>query len=358
MRSFKPFAFLTFIVAFSLVSCGELGPGKFSKPAGDARKTMGLKGDISQLTEKRWEHFDSTAQLKAILSSIPEREQRWEFNETGQKTDFKDWKLGKRLNWVSYRYDDFGRLQHWHSIDAMERQDQTVEFEYNAQGQLSESQRFNLSGEMLAQNQYWYDAKGRENRSLKTSYHSNDKRERHTNICESKTNHMALGGVPMKKVITTQNDTLQSESFYENGKLDDFRTFFPNGKISKVVAYPDGKKLFEILTTTYDNTGQLLTAQREFLNEKDQVFRIYQHNMLDEPLFWETRAYDTNGNVTETKQAISTFVGEGQADVPADTLNPTVQRYEYRYDSLGNWKQRLSFENGKMIEVRVREFKH
>jgi hypothetical protein len=59
--------------------------------------------------------------------------------------------------------------------------------------------------------------------------------------------------------------------------------------------------------------------------------------------------------VLEVKQSFSKFVGEGLPEVPADSLNPKLSKYEYRYDQLGNWREKRSFEDGKLSQVVVRE---
>lgn len=352
----KHLIFLTILLTTCLLSCNQAAPGKLSKPAPDTRIEMGLKGDFKRLTENTWEDFDSTAQVSEILSRIPQREQRWDFNAAGQKTDFKDWKLGKRLNWISYRYDDFGRLQHWHSIDAMERQDQTVEYEYNAVGSNSEIQTFNLAGEMTEQVVFFRDEEGREIRNQKRVYFTDAEENQQVNIYETITSYKLYQGKPYKKSRTTLNDTLISESRFLDGKPEDIRTFYPNGNTQQIISFPDGKYVFGIITSEYDENDEFQTAQEEFLNEKDQVYRIIKKDLLDQVLFWEVREFDDHGQISQSKQAYSTFVGEGQSEIPADTLHPTIQRFEYKYDSLGNWTQKLSFENGKMTEVRFREF--
>lgn len=317
---------------------------------------LNLNGNVREISEKSWEVNDSNTRPETIFREIPMHEKRWELDTTNLQIVFKDWKLGRRLQMIIYRYDKSGLLKHWHIIDQMERQSKTVENEYNSKGQIVESQMFNISNKLIEQTYFEYDSLGREFSRLRKVYRHQGNQRRSLDQYETINNYQdTTNSTSDKEVITLKNGLKESEQSYSKGRLHRSRQYYANGQIKSITTFDS---LAQIVAYEYDSLGKFMAKQVEIQGSNGQIKRILifdSHNILS---YWEKASFDEMGNLIEQHQAFGKVGNEGQTEIAADSLSPEIFEFQFEYDSLNNWTQKLSYENEKLIKVEIREIEY
>ncbi len=141
--------------------------------------------------------------------------------------------------------------------------------------------------------------------------------------------------------------TLKSQSIFgKNGKILEVAEFYTDGQL-------DNRKKY-----TYDQQGRVI--QEKIYDSDDSLKNIFTFKYNEQGHEVEKKWLYSDGSVmgewTHTYDEYGNLIEEYSYTFDEDL--DTTYTYEYKYDKYNNWIRKITYEDGKIINIEKREIEY